>query len=305
MSRIWLHDTPKFFQKFGINYKLYPGWELRSRRTGGYRKVMAIGTHHTASGGSGSNQMSYMWKNAEFSPIGNIFIDTDGTVWLGAAGAANTQGPGGPVNTTRGTVPKDSGNLYFISIEGSNNGVGQVWTEKQMDSYVRTCAALCDQFDLDPMKDIFSHWEWVLPDRPGRKIDPAGPTPSMPEIGGTSGRNRWNDEAFRIRVSKLLRSDKVTRIQGNDRYATSVEISKRAFPTGAKAVYVCTGENFPDAITVSSLASGNGPILLTQRNKLPTVVRDEIRRLKPGHIYIIGGEGTISSAVEIELNSLV
>lgn len=305
MSRIWLHDTPNFFKKFGINYKLYPGWELRSRRSGGYEKIMAIGLHHTASSGSGAGQMAFMWQNSSVSPIGNIFIDTDGTVWLGAAGAANTQGQGGPVSTSKGLIPKNQGNLYFIAIEGSNNGVGQIWTEKQMDSYVKTCAALCNQFNLDPMKDIFSHWEWVLPNQPGRKIDPAGPTPSMPEIGGTSGRNRWNDEAFRVRVAKLLRSDKVTRIQGNNRYSTSVEVSKAAFPKGAKAVYICTGENFPDAVSAGPLAAGNGPILLTQKDRLPAVIRDEIKRLKPEHIYIIGGEGTISLAVENELKVLV
>jgi hypothetical protein len=305
MSKIWLHETPKYFEKFKVNYKLYPGWELRSRSSGGYSQVMAIGLHHTASGGSGAGQMAFMWQNSSVKPIGNIFIDVDGTVWLGAAGASNTQGQGGPVSTSKGVVPKNHGNLHFIAIEGSNNGVGQVWTEKQMDSYVRTCAALCDQFALDPLRDIFSHWEWVLPDKPGRKIDPAGPTPSMPEIGGTTGANRWNDQAFRLRVAKLLRRDKVTRIQGSNRYATSVEVSKKAFPKGAKAVYVCSGENFPDAISAGPLASGNGPILLTQKDRLPSVVRDEIRRLKPEHIYIIGGEGTISSGVEIELNSLL
>lgn len=305
MSRIWLHETPKYFDKFKINYKLYPGWELRSRKSGGYEKIMAIGLHHTASSASGTNQMAWMWKNSPVNPIGNIFIDTDGTVWLGAAGASNTQGSGGPVTTTKGVVPKSSGNLYFIAIEGSNDGIGQVWTEKQMDSYVKTCAALCDQFNLDPMKDIFSHWEWVFPDKPGRKIDPAGPTPSMPEIGGASGRNRWNDQAFKVRVSKVLRSDKVTRIQGSNRYETSVAISKMGFPKGAKAVFICTGENFPDAVSAGPLAAGKGPILLTQSKTLPKVIKDEIKRLNPKHIYIIGGEGTISSSVEIELNSLV
>lgn len=200
----WLHDTPKYFTKYGVRFNTYPGWELRSRSSGGFRAVMAIGTHHTASGAAPANQMTYMWNNAPDRPIGNIFIARDGLVTLGAAGATNTQGRGGPVQTSKGTIPKDQGNLFFVSIEAANDGKGQEWPAAQMNSMIVVCAALCEQFKLDPMRDILSHWEWVLPTFPNRKVDPTGPTPSMPDIGGTSGNRRWNDAEFRRRVSLAI-----------------------------------------------------------------------------------------------------
>lgn len=206
MGAVWLHDTPKFFRKHNVRFETYPGWETRSRRSGGFEQVRAVGTHHTASAAAPANQMAWMWSNSSDRPIGNIFIARDGLVTIGAAGAANTQGRGGPITTSKGTIPKDQGNLYFVSIEAANNGVGQEWPDAQMRSYILVCAALCDQFGLDPLTDVVSHWEYVLPTQPNRKIDPAGPTPSMPEIGGVSGANRWNDVHFRKRVSDNLRS---------------------------------------------------------------------------------------------------
>jgi hypothetical protein len=210
MGAVWLHDTPHFFEKWNIPFELYPGWELRSRSSGGLEKVLAVGIHHTASRVSADNQMSYVWRNAPDKPVGNIFIARDGTVTLGAAGASNTQGRGGPISTSKGKIPKDQGNLFMIAVEGANDGVGQEWPDAQMQSYIRVCAALCDQFDLNPVTDILSHWEYVNPTQPNRKIDPAGPTPSMPDIGGTTGVRRWNDTHFKKRVADLMRSGPVS-----------------------------------------------------------------------------------------------
>lgn len=205
MGAVWLHDTPKFLRKYNVRFETYPGWEVRSRRSGGLERVLAVGTHHTASAAPAANQMAWMWNNSGDRPIGNIFIARDGLVTLGAAGAANTQGRGGPITTSKGTIPKDQGNMYCVAIEAANNGVGQEWPDAQMRAYVLVCAALCEQFGLNPLTDILSHWEYVLPSQPGRKIDPAGPTPSMPEIGGTDGARRWNDAHFKKRVSDAMK----------------------------------------------------------------------------------------------------
>jgi peptidoglycan hydrolase-like protein with peptidoglycan-binding domain len=204
MGAVWLHETPKFLRKYNVRFETYPGWELRSRRSGGLNQVLAVGIHHTASGAAPANQMRYMWNNAPDRPIGNIFIAPDGLVTLGVAGASNTQGRGGPIRTSKGTIPKDQGNMYCVSVEGANNGVGQEWPDAQMQSFILVCAALCEQFGLDPLTDVLSHWEYVLPSQPNRKIDPAGPTPSMPEIGGVGGSRRWNDAHFKRRVAAAL-----------------------------------------------------------------------------------------------------
>jgi putative cell wall-binding protein len=89
----------------------------------------------------------------------------------------------------------------------------------------------------------------------------------------------------------------VTRLAGSDRYATAVEISKAHFPT-APVVYMATGENYPDALGggVAAAIEG-GPILLTKLNEIPQVTLDELNRLRPARIMILGSAAVMSDAV--------
>ena len=94
-------------------------------------------------------------------------------------------------------------------------------------------------------------------------------------------------------------------VAGADRYATAVESSRRSFPEGADAVIVATGENWPDALGGAALAGVYGaPILLTRSGQLPAVVADEIARLQPNTVLILGGAGAVSTAVQTRIASL-
>ena len=124
-------------------------------------------------------------------------LHRDGRLVVGAAGATNTMGKGGPLTCSGGTVPQDRGNQTLIAIEAANNGVGEPWPKVQLDAYIALVGALCWWYDLDPQRDIASHWEYCKPSCPGRKIDPAGPTPSSPSIGGTGGAATWSTQGFR------------------------------------------------------------------------------------------------------------
>ncbi|MDI6843789.1 MAG: cell wall-binding repeat-containing protein [Anaerosomatales bacterium] len=96
------------------------------------------------------------------------------------------------------------------------------------------------------------------------------------------------------------------RIAGTDRYATAVEISKRAFPTTSTAVVLASGEQFPDALAGSALAGAvKGPLLLTRSGSLPDVVKTEIGRLKPTKVYVLGGTGAVSDEVLGAVKSVV
>ena len=84
----------------------------------------------------------------------------------------------------------------------------------------------------------------------------------------------------------------VTRIAGADRYATAAAVSAATFVPGVAAAFVATGESFPDALSAGPAAIRNrGPVLLTTRGSLPQVVRDELARLQPQRIYLLGGAG--------------
>jgi spore germination protein YaaH/putative cell wall-binding protein len=92
-------------------------------------------------------------------------------------------------------------------------------------------------------------------------------------------------------------SGRVTRIAGPDRYATAVETSEVHFPT-ASVVYLATGENYPDALAGGVAAAiENGPILLSQTNAIPQVTLDELNRLHPSRIVLLGSAAVMSEAV--------
>jgi hypothetical protein len=185
MGGVWLRSLPDVLRDAGLVVDTYPNWENRARSTGGYDGVFAVQVHHTASSSSPGGDMSYMWEGSPDRPVGAIYLARDGRVTVGAAGATNTSGKGGPRQTVHGTIPLDSANKFVISIEAANNGVGEPWPAAQQDAYIKMCAALNAAYDLS-VGDTHAHFEWT-----DRKIDPAG------NSRYASGGNKWNMDAFR------------------------------------------------------------------------------------------------------------
>src|SRR5580765_6319068 len=145
------------------------GWERRSRSSGGFSAPpLGVCWHHTASAASVNSDLQYMIHGSSDAPIGNMLLTRDGVVYPIAAGAANTQGKGGPTPFSRGTVPPDQGNTTMWGIEAQNNGVGQAWPQVQIDSYFRCNEALAVLFG-NQVSDCISHQGYA----PTRKIDPA------------------------------------------------------------------------------------------------------------------------------------
>lgn len=89
------------------------------------------------------------------------------------------------------------------------------------------------------------------------------------------------------------------RIYGNTRYDTAVKVSQTAFPSGAPAAVVASGEDYADALTGSALAgAADGALLLTASGALPDATRSELMRLAPATVYIMGGTAAVTMSVE-------
>lgn len=88
----------------------------------------------------------------------------------------------------------------------------------------------------------------------------------------------------------------VQRIKGNNRYDTSIEISKHAFSKSDKVVVV-SGEKFADALTAGNFAN-QAPILLTEKAGASADLQKEIDRLGAKEVIIIGGKGSVSESIE-------
>lgn len=103
--------------------------------------------------------------------------------------------------------------------------------------------------------------------------------------------------------SEFITGAEFERLYGTSRYETSVEISKSG---GSRDDYVvlANGENFPDALCAAPLAVKYGaPILLTYKSSLPNVVKNEIDRLQPKEVFLVGGTGVISDNIKTALQN--
>lgn len=92
------------------------------------------------------------------------------------------------------------------------------------------------------------------------------------------------------------------RIAGGDRYATAAAVSRSTFAAGVPIAYVVTGRNFPDALAAgAAAAAGKGPVLLVDGGTIPQVIADELGRLRPAAITVVGGPGAVPDGVLAEL----
>lgn len=91
-----------------------------------------------------------------------------------------------------------------------------------------------------------------------------------------------------------IKPQTINRVSGKTRYETAANLSRKF--TEADNIILVSGEDFPDALVSSSIAfSLKAPILLTSKDNIPNETLEEINRLNPTNIYIVGGEGSIHS----------
>lgn len=99
-------------------------------------------------------------------------------------------------------------------------------------------------------------------------------------------------------------SDGLTRLAGTNRYETSARISG-TYASGVPAAFVALGTKFPDALSAASAAANlGGPLLLTTGDSVPAVIADELRRLDPAEIFVIGDENSITEHVRQEISAI-
>ncbi|MTK10971.1 MAG: cell wall-binding repeat-containing protein [Clostridiaceae bacterium] len=98
----------------------------------------------------------------------------------------------------------------------------------------------------------------------------------------------------------------ITRLGGADRYETSEKISKKLNVNKETPVFIVSGENYPDALSISSIAAVNQyPILLARRDEISNAIKNEISAINPTKVFIIGLQGSISSAVENNIAQII
>jgi putative cell wall-binding protein/peptidoglycan/xylan/chitin deacetylase (PgdA/CDA1 family) len=90
----------------------------------------------------------------------------------------------------------------------------------------------------------------------------------------------------------------VVRLAGADRYGTAASITSRFFAPGVPVVYVANGTSFPDALSAGPAAGrASSPVLFVRGDGIPTATKNELTRLRPGRIVVVGGTSVVTGTV--------
>lgn len=97
----------------------------------------------------------------------------------------------------------------------------------------------------------------------------------------------------------------VNRISGADRFVVAANISAQMNPNGSDTVYVATGANFPDALSIAPVAGrDNSSLLLALPDQIPAPILAELKRLNPKNIVVVGGVNSINNSVFNQLKGI-
>lgn len=97
----------------------------------------------------------------------------------------------------------------------------------------------------------------------------------------------------------------IRRLGGSDRYSTAVAVSNAFYPSTVDTVVLATGQDFADSLSGSALAAQlDAPLLLATWGTIPSVTQNEIKRLSPTQVIVLGGTNALSQIVEAQLSEL-
>jgi hypothetical protein len=251
---LYLTELTDWLLAAGLPVIEYPGWQHRARGSGGYNgNPLCVMWHHTASPESwdGQKDADYIAVgSADTSPISNLYIQRDGTVWVIAAGATNTNGKGNALSFSRGTVPQDSMNSYAVGVEMGNDGLGEVWPQAQIDAIFVVSNTINQHLGNAP-EDVSTHNYYA----PSRKIDPATAAavqgPWKPRSSTSSG--TWHVDDIRTECRRRATSTPIPP-DGEDDDMSNLRLVRNkgfvnVFLVGAGAALAISGETmetYPD-----------------------------------------------------------
>ncbi|GAA2033512.1 hypothetical protein GCM10009819_16990 [Agromyces tropicus] len=98
----------------------------------------------------------------------------------------------------------------------------------------------------------------------------------------------------------------VTRIAGPGRFGTTAAVSSTGWPSGAGTVFVVNGSDTASATAAAALAGASGsPLLTVKRSSITSDISDELRRLDPNRVVVLGDANAIDGSVLAELAALI
>lgn len=162
-------NLPSILRAAGLTVVEVDGWQTRGRpaSTGGFNAVGVL-CHHTATGPKTSNasvvKLLVNGRSDLPGPLCHFGLARNGTVYIISSGRANHAGKA----KASGTVSAGDGNELYIGIEAFNDGVGEKWSNTQMEAYALLAAVLSVKITKNSYKTVRGHKETSVTG----KIDP-------------------------------------------------------------------------------------------------------------------------------------
>ena len=120
-------------------------------------------------------------------------------------------------------------------------------------------------------------------------------------LGGTAVINAAVDTAL-----DAFTTGPVTRLAGANRFATAEAITRAFWSSKVSPAYVASGMNFPDALAGGAVAGKLGvPMFLANQNDATLWTGQEVLRLSPHRLTMLGGTASLSASVETRLKRLL
>lgn len=117
----------------------------------------------------------------------------------------------------------------------------------------------------------------------------------------TDGKGGSASDSFTV---ETFDTGAVGRSWGQDRVQTAVAASQTNWPSSTDAL-IALADNYPDALAAGPLSAKlDAPLLLSGRDALPPIVEDELRRLEVDTVWLLGGEASLSAAIQQRLQAL-
>lgn len=128
----------------------------------------------------------------------------------------------------------------------------------------------------------------------------AGLTPVVAIANEAQVKSTYNVQSTQSLINTL------TRLGGYDRYGTAVQIADHGWQSASTAVLAPSGDlNMVDALASSSLAKAvDGPILLVDKDSVPSSTMTELKKLGVTKVYMVSGTAVISAKVESDLSAV-
>lgn len=96
----------------------------------------------------------------------------------------------------------------------------------------------------------------------------------------------------------------IKRLGGANRFDTNRSIVNEMNVEIGTPVVIVNGFNFPDALSISSIAASKGyPIFMSENNSIPDTIMNKISSINPSKVYIIGGTGVLNGNIQTQLKN--